>query len=337
MMMLSRAFGWRLAVLMPDQRKRNTHRTAHTGLAWTLLLVVSGVCLLAAAVVEFSEYPQDSSHLRAESFLWWSLLVGWFPLLAAILGIGSLVLAVETGRLAVRCYASVMYGESVAESAAHQAVLDLLQAVPEAERKQAEQRGQQAGKTLLRWYRGLFLGFSVVFAVTAFLDGSVFLALARILLRQHGVVGLVLGILAIWGALFSLGLFSLLPLGLLYVIAALVQARWGPAKQPWFAIPPGSEAMAWFRPLFGLSPLGRTAAVRFWLLILLAGLGLTAFEMYLRLASGAWPRSTDPPNGDFLATWLLALAVCYVLLSLLRLVQIARSRPQEESPPSGQP
>jgi hypothetical protein len=120
---------------------------------------------------------------------------------------------------------------------------------------------------------------------------------------------------------------SMLPIGLLWVLLALVQAKWGPARQPWFAPPAGAEQTRWRRfILHNLPPLGQKAKVTGSLVILLAGLGLAAFELHKRLASGNWPRSdgADSPSG--ISTVLLAVAVFYVLLSLLELVRMVWRR-----------
>jgi hypothetical protein len=69
------------------------------------------------------------------------------------------------------------------------------------------------------------------------------------------------------------------------------------------------------------------AAFAFWLVVLLAGMGLGAFELYARLASGDWPHSLAPLSTDFSSTTRLAVAVFYVPVSLARLLRMRRAQP----------
>jgi hypothetical protein len=127
---------------------------------------------------------------------------------------------------------------------------------------------------------------------------------------------------------------SLLLLAVFYVIVALAEAKWGPAKEPWFKFPPDYPPASWTgfaTRVNNLFPLGRKASFIFWIVVLLTSLGLTAFELQSRLSAGDWPRIGDEKHGvedyvDDSATGLLALAVFYGLVSMFRLVRMSMGR-----------
>lgn len=135
-----------------------------------------------------------------------------------------------------------------------------------------------------------------------------------------------------WEVLATLALmYSLLPVTLLYGLVAVADAKWRPARPPRFVLPPERAQTRWFRLSYGflngvvnLFEPRRTATLAFWLVILVAGLGLAGYELYIRLASGNWPRSLDAHFAEVKSTGLLAVAVFYVVLGLLRLVRLAR-------------
>lgn len=243
-----------------------------------------------------------------------------------LLALADLLTAILTGTLAVKCYAYAAHGEAVA-------FFEQLQAVPETEQKQGELRAKQSKRALWRWFLGLYLGMGIVLGVVAYLDGSIIFAVAMSPLQPSASGSGLLKALWLWYIMTTAALGpSLVPLPLLYVIVAAADAKWGPSKQPWLVLPPGIVLTRWAR--FNLFPLrlangvvnlfriGRTATLTFWLLVLLIGLGLAGYELYARLAAGDWPRPLDAKFGDHISTWLLALAVSYVLVSLVRLVRI---------------
>jgi serine/threonine protein kinase len=311
------ASSWFGGTVQRIQKKRITTRRAHAGITLTLLLVGSGVLCFMAAVAEFAGHwdqivQLDSDHL--------------YGILCALWGFVSFSLAILTGPLAIKCYTHATYGEAVL-------YFELLQAVPEEDQNRDEQRAKQFNRAFWRWLVGCLLGFGVVFGAVAYFDGSIFL----LLLTRSWDNGLLAGLGALvtfFGMTASLLLFSLLALLLPYVLLALIEAKWGPAKQPWFVLPAGIEVPRLTRFLahvYNLFPLGRMATIAFWLVVLLAGLGIAAFELYTRLASGKWPRSFETPSADVVSTGLLGLALFYVLVSVLRLVRIARLRQQGAS------
>ncbi len=287
-LVLPGVWGWGTVIRI--QEKRITLRTAHTGIALTLLLVAGGICWFIAAVAQHSAF-------------------------LALPGLAALFFAFPTGALAVRCYTHVTYGEAVA-------YFDRLQAIPEADQQRSKQRAKQFGRIVLHW----LVGMTPLLAVVAYLDGNAFLFPAGNSMEYEAVLASSMQLP--FFALFYLEQ-SLVPVTLLYVIFALVEAKWGPPRQPRFVLPPETEQTRWRRftaRIVNLFPLSATAAFAFWLVILLAGLGLAGFELYVRLASGDWPRWIDAHFRDNESTGRLALAVFYVLESLLQLVRMARGR-----------
>jgi hypothetical protein len=299
---------WLGATVGRVQQKRITVRTAHAGIALTLLLVAGGVYCFMSAVAQLAGHWEDAFRLDP-----------YQPgPVYALLGLLYFLLAVLTGGLAVKCYAHAAYGEAVA-------FFERLQAVPEEERKRSDERATRFARSWRRW----MLGFVAVLVVTAYLDGSF---LASLLTGAWGG-GWLKGfnsLLALFGLAISFLLLSLLPLPVLCLIVALADAKWGPAKQPWFVLAPAdtqSRAIRFLARVFNLFPLSRAAAMTYWLILLLASLGLTAFELYARLAAGDWPRPRDAEPGDLNSTMLLALGAFYGSVSLLRLLRIARATP----------
>src|SRR5262249_37518555 len=142
------------------------------------------------------------------------------------------------------------------------------------------------------------------------------------------------GVWTLFGLSASLLFLSLLPVGALYLGIAFVAAKWGPARQPRFTLPPGTpEDTRWGRfiiRVYNLFPPVRAASVTLWLVILLAGVGVGAVELHERFAAGNWPYPFSPepfqidPDRDLESTVCLALAAFYVPLSLLRLLRLAR-------------
>jgi serine/threonine protein kinase len=299
---------WLGAAVERVQQKRITVRTAHAGIALTLLLLAGGVYCFMSAVAQLSGHWEDVFRLDP-----------YQPgPIYALLGLLYLLIAVLTGGLAVKCYAHAAYGEAVA-------FFERLQAVPEAEQKRSEERAKRFTRGWRRW----LLGWVAVLVVTAYLDRSF---LASLLTGAWGG-GWLKGfssLVALFGLAFSFLLLSLLPLAVLYLLVAVADAKWGPAKQPWFVVAPAdaqSRAARFLARLFNLFPLSRAAAMTYWLIILLTALGVTAFELYARLAAGDWPRPRDADPGDLNSTMLLALGVFYGSVSFVRLLRIARATP----------
>ena len=169
---------------------------------------------------------------------------------------------------------------------------------------------------------GWFLGLAILFAVIASLDRSFpYRLLIHSWDRGFGEGLNMLGVLS--GVTVSYLVVSLLPFTVLYVIVALVDAKWGPPRQPWFTLPPGSPHPRRVRLMsrtFNLFPPGRVATFTFWLLVLLVGLGFAAAELHSRFASGNWPRPPVGHVGDGESTGNLAPATFYALVSMRRLV-----------------
>ncbi|HEV3438736.1 MAG TPA: protein kinase [Gemmata sp.] len=286
------------------QEKRITVRTAHTGIILTLLLIVGGVSFFMAAVTQLSGHWVDAFQLDSDHA---------FGLLYAVLGLIYLLIASLTGGLAIQCYSYATYGETAA-------FFERLQALPvvsETERKLQEERARRIIKISLC---GL-LGFGIVFVVVAYLDRSFHF----IILTSFGPIGLFI----LLGSAFLYLSVSLVLSMSLRLILALVEAKWGPPKQPWFILPTNFP-QNWFNHFVArvcnLFPLRKASLFAFWLVILLTSLGLAAFELHTRLTSGNWPRSSNDHFGDGDSTGRLALAVFYVPVSLLCLVRMARSR-----------
>jgi hypothetical protein len=271
-----------------------------------LLLAGSSVYCLVTVVELSGSWEALSWQDRAMAIVF-VLLGGLVPIL----------LGVQTGALVFLCFRDIAYEEA--------AVL----VVPEPERRRQEQWSRQFNLAYWRWV----LGWCLVFSMVAYLDGS-FLFGAFGIKGDRGIGHALFGLLGFFGAAMSFFLPSLLALAVLHVMLALVEAKWGPDKPPRIEVPAGALLPRWQRFQFGvvnfLSRLshGPTAKFAFWLVILLAGIGLGAFELYTRLASADWPYPLDSPaTADFLSTSLLALAVFYVPVSLLRLVRMARGLP----------
>jgi hypothetical protein len=306
------AITWMVAIGYLGVRKRITTRWASIGIALALGLVGIGVYCFMAVVAEFAgRWDMDNlvnpNHLVA--------------LVVAIFGVGNLFLAHLTGTLAIKTFAYAVYGEGAA-------LFEVRQATPKAVRKQQERVAQ-----LPRRLRVRLLAPAVSFAVVAYLDGSFFMRL----LAEKWHSGLWGGVSFAFTLVIMFAVTSQVPLGFLYGVFALAEATWDPAKRRGYIAPPGIEE-PWFirigARVANLLTLGRTATMTFWLVVLLAGLGTAAFELHARLASGNWPCPIDlsasaaPPNPtrstDIDATLLLAAAVFYVLLSLVRLVRMLR-------------
>ncbi len=219
------------------------------------------------------------------------------------------------------------------------------------EKKRAKGHIKYTTWTGVRWA----LGMGIVFVVVGYLDGF-FLVAALVSCWNNGQVKTaLLGLATIFGFAQCPLLLSQVVLLLLYVIVALAAAKWGPPRKPWFVLPPGIPDERWRRfiaRVCNMFPLSRGGVRTFWQVILLASLGLMAFELHRRFAGGGWPRSIDVLNSarrlrptanvpehlvesritsDMVSTCLLAVAVFYVLVSLLRLVQLARSAAAESS------
>jgi hypothetical protein len=290
---------WWAATIGRIEQKRVTARTAYTGIASTLLSIGGGVSFFMAAVAQLRGHGDNLAWLAAAA---------GYP----AMGLLYFCLAYVTGALALKCYTYVVHGEAVA-------FFEALQAVSEAERKQREEGSRQFVKSYRRWLLGWIIGF----VVTAYLDGCFLLNVSWDSGWLRGINSLY-NLLLITMVSFTPNLFVL---PVLYVIVALVEARWGPAKRPWFVPPPADVQTRWARfivRVFNLFPLSRAASIAYWLLVLLGGLGLAGFELHTRLAGGDWPR----PSNAFLvspnSTGLLALAVFDVLFSALRLVRLTR-------------
>jgi serine/threonine protein kinase len=294
---------WWVATVNRIRDKRVTLRTAHTGIIVTVLLTGCGVIFFMTAV------SQLSGHWGS---LWTNPLcqVGTGYLLVGQL---SLLFGGLTGGLAVKCYVHAAYGEAVAH-------FEKLQAIP----REPEVKGGK--QSLLR----MWIGLSIVLGVVYYLDDNpgAFISRTGFFGRTDIILMSIIGLELLAVAAMVLLILSLLSLAPVQLLIALVQAKWGPARQPWFAPPAGTERTRWRRFIVNnLPPLGRKAQVTFNLMILLAGLGLAAFELHKRLASGKWPRSYGADSWFGISTVLLALAVVYVLESLWGMVQIARGRP----------
>jgi serine/threonine protein kinase len=308
---------WSVATGLRIEKKRITLRTVYTGIVLTLLLVAIGILGLVAAVAEFTGHWErvfQFQHLTGT--------------LCALFGLLNLHAAWEAGSQAVRYYTHVMYGEA-------------LQGLSEEFREQIKQGVKQGVKQAAGFVVPRVLGMGVLLAVVTWLDG---LAIFATLFGAGwvGVISRVLFVVAILAP--ALLLLSLVPVLLLYVVLAVCGAKWR-ARQSWYVLLPRTRETRWFRfmaRIDNLFSLGQTGTVTFWLMILLAGLGVAGFELTARLGSGNWPRSMERGlvadlNFDETSTALLALAVFYVLESLLRLVRIARGRAQDVSHRPAQP
>jgi serine/threonine protein kinase len=302
---------WLVAAIMRIQQNRITLRTAHTGIVLTLLLIGGGVYFFITAVAQLSGHWETFFQLNSPHGP---------GLLYALLGILCFIFATATGGIGIQFYTYATHGEAGAFIERIQA----LHAIEETDRKRNDERAIGSIKTSLRW----LLCFGGVFALVIYLDGSFLLALLASSWKSGFLNGLTFTLATLFAAMLTLPV-SLLPFTALYVILALIDAKWGPPKQPWFTLPPNLSQTRWGRSVTrvqNLIPLGRAAAFTFWLVILLTSLGLAGFELHKRLASGNWPRSLDAHFGDGNSTLLLTLAVFYVLESLLRLVWMARGK-----------
>jgi hypothetical protein len=314
---------WLGSTLGRIQQKRITLRTAHTGIVLALLLIGGGVYLWMTAVAQMQGRWEN---------LFWPLIPPWTEFQIApqfaLLGLMYFLVALLTGSLGIKCYTHLAYGETVA-------FFDQLQApVPEAEKKRREQQARRIVSTALRW----LLGYSGITLAVLYLDGSPLLSLVAYSWKRGFFAGLSLLFSLLVLALLGGSLVSLVLFPVLSLIVALFDAKWGPARPPWFVHPPEIPPTRWSRFMVrvtNLFPLSRTASLAFWLIVLLIGLGLTAFELYPRLASGDWPRPRQ--NTLFGDPVFLVLGVFYVLESILRLFRLMRSGSQDVGHGSGTP
>ncbi len=302
---------WMGATTTRVQEKRLTLRTAYTGLLLTLFLIAGGVSFFMTAVAQLSGRWETAFHPDGDHLL---------GPLYALLGLVYLLLASLTGGLAIQCYSYAMYGEI----SPYFQRLQALPAVTDAERKQNQEQAWRINRIYWSW----LLGFAIVFAVVAWLDHSFFFVFLSGAWNNGFFAGLV--ILCILFGLAAVSLMvSLIPLAVLYVLLALVQARWGPPREPRVTLPanfPQTRSARFVVRVLNLFPLTRAMVTLFWLVILVLALGLAAFELHARLSSENWPRSSDAFFADLNATTRLALAVFYLLVSLLRLVWLAWDR-----------
>ncbi len=305
------AFYWLLATVGRIQKKSITIGWAHVGIGLAIALIGIGTLTFIAVIAELAGDWSRVFRLAQPA--------NAHGLLYGLLGLQYLVLAVPVGKLAIQCYTHAAYGEAVA-------LFEQIQAVPEAEQRRDEARSRRAARTVQRWLLAGYLGVPVSLGVVAYLDGSLLWRIFPLL----PIGWQSLSSLWMWFIFTNLMLIpSFMVLLLVQFLVALADARWGPAKQPWFTPLPGTEpnrAQRMVDRFFNLFPLSRGATIAYWLTVLLAGLGLTGFELYNRWGAGNWPRPADALDLEMIdtnATTLLALAVFYVVASLVRLMRLA--------------
>lgn len=300
------AIAWLAATLTRIQKKRITVAWAHAGIALTAVLIVVGALCFAAVVAEFAGQWDRALALQVAN------LPG---IHCGLAGLGDVLLALCFGKLALQCYTYAAHGEAVA-------AFEELQAIPEVEQRRGEQRARRFGKAVRRWFVGLYLGLGTLLVLAAYLDGSVLLHLFPLPPAAWGFD--LVRSLGMWYVVTTMTLLpSLFALPLVYALVAVAAARWEPAREPWYKPPDGKRSLS---HLFSLFPLGRAATVAYWLVVLVAALGVAGFELYSRLADGHWPRPLDALELEPIAiesTGLLALAVLYVIVSLMRLAWLA--------------
>jgi serine/threonine protein kinase len=300
---------WLLLTITRVQEKRITLRWANFGIVVMLLLGGGSVYFLMSAVAQLAGRWEDAWRMDGEDDLPGALY--------GLMGLAYLLLVASLGGLAIKCYAHAAYGEAVA-------FFEQMQQLPQPTEAEKKQNTRRAVQSLLRDI-GRWLEISFLFWLLAYLDGSIFWTFLASLGRTRSFGILILVAVTPLGYL----LFGQIVGWLLYLLFALGEAKWGPTKQPAFVPPPHFRSTRWTRfwtRVYNLFPLGRTAAWWFWLAILLLALGVIAFEMQSRLASGNWPRSVDDPGGNVNSTGRLAVALLYVPISLLRLRHFTRNQ-----------
>ena len=290
----------------PGQAPLNA-RTAYTGFALTLLLTGWGIYCFMSVV----------AGLYGDAMKPWGAEFHWaYVSISGLVGVLDFLLATLTGGLAIQCHVHVIHGETVA-------FFENLQAFPASDPKQDE----ELGRRIMRSYRFWLLGAISSMVIVLFLDGS-FLSTMLVESWSNGVFQGVSTLATMLGFAFSSLVLSLIPVAALYGLFAVAEARWGPPKQPWFTVPAQIEptkARRFIGRVYNLIPLGRSAGIAFWLVILLVALATAGVELHERLASGDWPRWTAfsqagrPRGGPTFDSANLAMALFYVPASAARL------------------
>jgi hypothetical protein len=304
------AIGWLVATVGRVQQKRITIGWAHVGIGLAILLISVGTLAFVIAVAELADRGWVLKLANPDSARGW--MIGLF-------GLVYLLLAFPVGKLAIQCYTHAAYGEAVV-------FFEQLQAVPEEERRRDEQRARRIARVFRRWMLACYIGMPIILVTVAYLDNSVFARIFPLLpISWHSLRSLWMWFIFTTSALLPTFVLLLL----VQCILAIADARWGRAKEQWFTPPSGSVRNRWQRLVVAYVnqfPLSRGATIAHWLVVLVVALGLTAFELYTRLAAGNWPRLGAAPHEEWFdgnSTIFLALAVFYVLFGVVRLVQIA--------------
>jgi hypothetical protein len=310
------AIGWMTKTIQRIQAKRLVSAsTAYSGAAVTLLLTGWGVvCLitLVAGLYGDAEKP------------WGIDLHRIYLTVCGLLALLMFMLAILTGGLTIKCYAFTIHGESVR-------FFEVLQSVPESDRKGDEEKARRLGRRMTGW----ILGTVACQAAVLYLDDSFLIRLARDQWNTGFLPGL-MAFMTVFGFGVSGLVMSLFPLALVALPVAVGDAVWGPTKEPWFKLrlPPGVEPTGGSRfivRVFNLFPLSRGASTVFWLMILVASLAVGSDALRDRLATGDWPRGPQagvlpanrPPLPD---PMYLSIAAFYTVVSAAHLLRRLRGK-----------
>jgi hypothetical protein len=300
---------WLGRTIQAVQKRQLTIHSAYIGLILTGTLVVLGIVFFMKAVAQLTGHWEDVFRLESDRM---------FGVLYGLLGLIHLLLASLAGGLAIQCYNHVVHGESVPYFERLQALYE----PDESARKKEEARARWAGRLIVT----NAIGFVILYDAIAFLDHSFLIAMLIYPAKQLDPIFPLMTLVTFPLVFLVLGTAAV---AVVYVVLVIVSGIWGPPRQPWFVYPPAfnpTDMSRFVARVYNWFPLRRRLEHAFWLLVLVASLGLSVYEMYARLSSGDWPRFSGDKFGDANTTGLLALGVFYALVSARRLARLHRDR-----------